>query len=378
MRWIAVAIGIAALLWLAVLGVRPDDRARDPTLDLAAALSTHDAGYARADHVREFRFPTDHGPHPRFRHEWWYFTGNLKTPSGRRFGYELTIFRFALSPQRAERASHWGTNQLYMGHLALTDPQRESFDFFERFSRGALGLAGARAMPFKVWLEDWEIASLGERVFPWWLSAKAGDVTLDLTLRPVKPRVLQGDRGLDRKSAAGDASYYYSYTRLGTTGTLRVGARAFMVSGWSWLDREWSSGALAEDQQGWDWFALQLDNGADLMFYRLRGADGTTDPNSGGVWVTRRGNPTSLAHDDATLSELDYWSSPRGGAYPARWRLSVPQRDCKFTITPLLADQELDASVRYWEGAVAVRGACRGEEIRGRGYVELTGYAQAL
>jgi predicted secreted hydrolase len=366
------------LLWLTFLGMGPADQASKPTVDLAAALSTHGAGYARADRVREFRFPTDHGPHPRFRHEWWYLTGNLKASAGRHFGYQLTIFRFALSPRRTEQESHWGTSQVYMGHLALTDQQRESFDFFERFSRRALGLAGARSAPFKVWLEDWEIAAFGKRLFPWRLEAKAGHFKLDLTLRPVKPRVLQGNQGLDRKSVAGDASYYYSYTRLGTSGALRVGEKAFKVSGWSWLDREWSSGALAEDQQGWDWFALQLDNGDDLMFYRLRGADGTTDPNSGGVWVTRRGISVSLAHNDVALSELEYWSSPRGGTYPARWRLSVPQRGCEFMIAPLLADQELDASVRYWEGAVVVRGACRGEDIRGRGYVELTGYARTL
>ncbi len=376
MRWIVVVIGIAALLWLTSLSMRPHDQAGTPALDLAAALSADNANYARADRVREFHFPTDHGPHPRFRHEWWYFTGNLKTPDGHRFGYELTIFRFALSPHREARGSRWGTNQLYMGHLALTDPQRESFDFFERFSRGALGLAGARSTPFKVWLEDWEIAALGKHVFPWRLSAEVRNVALDLTLWPVKPRVLQGDRGLDRKSSAGDASYYYSYTRLRTAGAVRVGERVFSVSGRSWLDREWSSSALAQDQQGWDWFALQLDNGADLMFYRLRGSDGTPDPNSGGVWVTWHGSSISLAHDDVTLSELDYWRSPRGGTYPVRWRMSVPQRDCKFTITPLLADQELDVSVRYWEGAVAIRGVCGGEEVRGRGYVELTGYAR--
>jgi predicted secreted hydrolase len=374
---LAVVAPIAAFSLLYLLG-RPEPLPPAQESGLAQVLNADDGGYAQADQVRRFQFPADHGPHPDFRHEWWYFTGNLETRNGRRFGYELTIFRIALSPTPPESRSAWATNQLYWAHFALTDDQAERFYFYERFSRGALGLAGARADPFKVWLEDWTVSAAADRGFPWRLRAAAGDITIQLALSPVKPLVLQGSQGLDRKSAEGHASYYYSYTRLDTEGHLRLGDESLKVNGLSWLDREWSSGTLAKDQEGWDWFALQLDGGSDLMFYRLRSQDGGTDPFSGGVWVGPNGAASVLAHDDVVIETLTHWNSPRGGSYPAQWRLMVSSSDCQFTITSVLADQELDVSVRYWEGAVDVTGTCGGEEITGWGYVELTGYAKAL
>jgi predicted secreted hydrolase len=376
-RLLAAVALVAVISWLTYL-LRAEPEHAVPDTDLQSALSVGGAGYARAEQVRDFKFPADHGPHPAFRHEWWYFTGNLETETGRRFGYELTIFRVALSPKPPKSPSAWATNQLYTAHLAFTDEEGQRFDFYERFSRGALGLAGAQAQPFRVWLEDWSVAAGSGGGFPWRLQAAAGDIKLDLQLSPLKPLVLQGDRGLDQKSAAGHASYYYSYTRLATAGMLSLGAQTFKVRGWSWLDREWSSGTLASDQTGWDWFALQLDSGVDLMFYRLRRTDGSTDPYSGGVWVSPSGRARSLAHDEVVIAELDSWESPRGGRYPAQWRLELPARDCEFTVTPILADQELDVAVRYWEGAVDVTGRCAGRKIGGRGYVELTGYAEAL
>jgi len=341
-----------------------------------AVLLGNGAGYAQADRARRFRFPADFGPHPRFRHEWWYFTGNLRADNGRRFGYELTLFRVALSPAAAPGASAWTTNQLYIAHLAFTDRQGQRFQFHERFSRGALGLAGARSNPFRIWLEGWQVAAKPGGGFPWRLEAAAGNLQLTLALTPLKPRVLQGDRGLDRKSAQGHASYYYSYTRLATAGTLRLGAETVDVRGLSWLDREWSSGSLAEHQQGWDWFALQFDNGAELMFYRLRGHRGATDPHSGGVWVGAQGKDFPLAAEDVGIETLAHWSSPLGGEYPAGWRLTVPARDCRLTVAPIVPDQELHGFVRYWEGAVDVTGLCDARPASGWGYVELTGYAR--
>lgn len=347
------------------------------SLSLADTLgAAEDEGYARALAPRPFVFPQDHGPHPEFKTEWWYYTGNLQDAAGRRFGYQLTFFRIALNPQTVARDSAWGAQHLYMAHFALSDLAGGHFYFAERFSRAALDLAGAQASPFRVWLEDWQ-ASGPEETFPMRLQADGADFAVDLHLHPEKPLVLQGTAGLSQKSAEeGNASHYYSFTRLSTQGQVQVGDKRFAVSGDSWLDREWSTSALAPDQQGWDWFALQLDDGQELMFYQLRLEDGTSDPASKGIWVDEGGNGTLLRREDVTLEVVATWDSPRGGRYPAEWSLRVPRRDLHLRVTPLLADQELNVTIRYWEGAVAISGTHAGQPVSGRGYVELTGYAQ--
>lgn len=331
------------------------------------------AGFARAERVREFHFPADYGPHPDFRSEWWYYTGNLRSQDGRRFGYELALFRFALAPGKAVGDSAWTTNQVYMGHFALTDAAGKRFHYFDRFARGALGLAGAQAAPFAVWLEDWSVrADNGQ----WRLRASTDNVRVDFTLAPIKPIVLQGDRGLSQKSAgAGNASYYYSIPRLDTEGTIEIAGVRHDVSGMSWMDREWSTSALAENQAGWDWFALQLSDGYDVMFYQLRRRDGTIDPYSQGIVIDPAGRTHKLTADDVAVEVLDHWSSPRGGIYPARWRLRIPLARLDVEVRPVLADQELVVTPRYWEGAVDVAGTRAGRELSGQGYVELTGYA---
>lgn len=340
---------------------------------LAEALAGDTTGYARARHVRPFRFPGDHGPHPDFKTEWWYVTGNVATAEGRRFGYELTFFRIALAPPGSDRplASAWATRQVYMAHLAVTDVAGERFYPYERLARGAAGLAGAG--PGGVWLEDWSLSALPGTPNAFRLRARAGAVALDLDLRPRKPVVLQGDRGLDRKGAApGNASYYYSLTRLDTRGTLAVDGRSHPVTGLSWLDREWSTSALDGNQVGWDWFALHLDDGRDLMYYQLRERSGRAGPFSHGVLVEGNGAARPLPAVD--LGVEAHWESPRGGRYPARWRLRVPGERLDLTLVPLLADQELPGIVRYWEGAVRVTGTADGRPAGGYGYVELTGY----
>lgn len=368
-------LGLGVILW-ALFRLAPEPAAEE-RFDVAQALGgVPDEGFARATTARTFRFPFDHGPHPEYRNEWWYFTGNLTSDSGRRFGYELSIFRIALSPVAAARTSAWGTNQVYMAHLALTDVASRQFHFFERFARGAAGLAGAQAAPFAVWLEDWRVEADTRDVRRWRLRAAADGVALDLTLVPAKPVVLQGSRGLSRKSAdPGNASYYYSLPRLATDGSLSVAGATHRVSGSSWLDREWGTSALGKDQVGWDWFALQLADGSELMLYQLRRTDGGADPFSAGVLIAPDGRTTRLARDDFVIDVLARWRSPRGGDYPARWRLSVPRAQLALDVAPVLADQELAVSVRYWEGAVDVRGTRAGREVAGVGYVELTGYA---
>lgn len=348
-----------------------------PQLSLSETLGRdQSAGYARALQPRPFVFPADHGPHPEFKTEWWYYTGNLAAADGRRFGYQLTFFRIALAPEQTPRASAWGTNQLTMAHFALTDPKGKRFLSAERFARNALDLAGAQAAPFRVWLEDWQ-ASGPQQSFPMRLQAATEQAAIDLTLEPGKPVVLQGEQGLSRKSAeAGNASYYYSLTRMPTRGSLQLGDEEFQLVGNSWLDREWSTSALAANQSGWDWFALQLDDGHELMYYQLRLKDGSIDPASAGVWVRPDGSSRLLGQGEVSLESPKTWTSPRGGSYPASWRLQVAQEDLNLTIEPLLADQELDVTIRYWEGAVKISGERNGQRVSGYGYVELTGYAE--
>ncbi len=365
---------------LCLLFVLPLASAAEEGSQLAELLDADDDRFPRVTTPREFVFPEDHGPHPEYRNEWWYVTGNLDSDSGRRFGFELTIFRFALEPTAEPGESGWRTNQVYIAHLALTDPENERFLVAERYSRGALGLAGATAEPFAVWVDDWEIAERAERApfERWRLVATDEDFALALELDAAKAPILNGDGGLSQKSdEPGNASYYYSVTRLDTAGEVRVDEETYKVTGTSWLDREWSSSALASDQVGWDWFALQLDDGSELMYYNIRKLDGSRDRNSAGTLTGSDGEATKLKTDDVQLEVIETWASPAGGRYPSRWRLSVPSRGIELEVVPVMADQELFTTVRYWEGAVDINGKAGGRTVSGRGYVELTGYAES-
>jgi predicted secreted hydrolase len=363
-------------------------------------------GFATALEPQAFVFPRDHGPHPSFRTEWWYITGNVEGPDGDPYGFQFTIFRSALDPDAPESASPWATNQVFMGHLALTDGRGRVFRAFERFARGAQGLAGAQADPFRVWLEDWVLEGPAEEgavapdrdsrsapgqdgipnftegpglgIFPLRLSASEDDVALSLFLNPSKPLVLQGNQGLSQKGPQpGNASFYYSFTRLETTGILTLEGREIPVEGSAWLDREWSTSALSENQVGWDWFALQLSDGRELMYYQLRLADGSPDPLSKGILVDREGGSMLLTSGMVDLEVTETWESPEDGtSYPSGWRLAIPSQRTEFTVTPLIPGQELNLTFRYWEGAVEVRGVSDGTPVEGRGYVELTGYSE--
>ncbi|MFQ3630585.1 lipocalin-like domain-containing protein [Roseiflexus sp.] len=370
--WQRLALIVVVVVMLSACSVPATTVEPRARLAVAEAMAVGDtAGFARATEPRPFVFPRDHGPHPEYAIEWWYYTGNLQSPDGRRFGFQFTIFRTGLMPGDPQRSSAWASNSIYMAHFALSDITGGMFHAFERFSRGAAELAGAQSEPFRVWLEDWVVEGQGPDGTPMRLYAAAGDVAIDLTLAAGKPPVLQGDRGLSQKSAdAGNASYYYSFTRMPVTGAVRTGTSTHQVSGLSWMDREWSTSALGEDQVGWDWFALHLDDGRDLMFYRLRLRNGGIDPFSKGVLVSADGAARRLNADDVLVEPLDEWTSPRSGAtYPARWRLRVPAEAIDLTLTPLLADQELPVTVVYWEGAVSISGSAGGS-----GYIEMTGY----
>ena len=343
---------------------------------VADAMAESDPRYLRAYEVRPFEFPLDHGPHLGFKTEWWYLTGNLHAQGGRRFGYQFTLFRLALSPEPQQRDSAWAANDIYMAHFALTDVANQKFYHFERFSRGAAGMAGAQAEPFKVWLEGWQLQSTKSDFFPLNLAIDQGELRLNLSLRSDKPPVLQGDRGLSQKSAAaGNASYYYSYTRLASQGQVSVAGHEFDVRGSSWLDREWSTSALGDAQQGWDWFALQLSDGRELMFYQLRLHDGEADSFSKGVLVFQDGTSVLLNSEDVQLLPTDHWHSDETQVnYPIAWHLAVPKYDIELDVKAVIPHQEMRLSVRYWEGAVDVTGASEGKAISGQGYLELAGY----
>lgn len=349
-------------------------------LELSKVMGgTADREFSRATEVMEFNFPKDHGPHPDFRTEWWYITGNLSSDNGDEYGYQFTIFRTALTKNKEERKSKWNSNQIYMGHFALTDIGNGEFYFDERFSREGNELAGAGIEPFRVWLEDWQIIEVGDSIFfdlpKLNVTAKTENVSIDFELRSLKPFVLQGNSGLSQKGKdPGNASYYYSYTRLETVGQIIVNDQPVDVKGTSWLDREWSTSALSEDQQGWDWFSLQLNDKTEIMYYQMRKKDGTADIYSKGVYVENNGKTDLLRKDEVELNVLDHWISPNGSKYPSGWELKIPKMEIELKITPNLKEQLMDVTVTYWEGSVNFEGNKTGRTISGKGYVELTGY----
>jgi predicted secreted hydrolase len=347
---------------------------------VAGALSgeAQAEGFARVTGPLALRFPDDHGPHPAYRHEWWYVTGNLEAADGRGFGYQATFFRFNVDPEAPARASALATDQIWMAHLALSDVAGARFLHEERLARGAAGLAGGTAAPFRVWLDDWSLMSLDPEQFaPLHLRATADGFSVDLQLEPLKPLVLQGDRGYSRKGRhPGNASRYYSFTRLATTGTLTLaGEPAQTVTGSSWLDREWGSSTLDEAQSGWDWFSLQLDHDVEIMFYHLRLADGRIDPRSKGLWVAADGESRVLDLEQVGIEAIAHWASPLDGTrYPVAWRLRIPGEALELTLRARLPDQELRGLFRYWEGAITASGEHAGVAVSGVGYAELTGY----
>lgn len=337
-------------------------------------------GFARAMEPDGLTFPDAFGPHSDYQTEWWYYTGNVQTAEGRPFGFQFTIFRRSLIPEEPRRLSNFGTRELYMGHFALTDGEAGEFYHHERFQRGAGGAAGAQAVPYQVWLDDWAVEEVEEGLYRMRAQgdvAKGHDkVAIDFMLQALKPPALHGDNGLSQKSEElGNASYYYSQTRLETTGTVTVNGQAYEVSGLSWKDHEYSTSALDKETLGWDWFALQLSNERELMYYQLRNKDGSLEEATSGSIILEDGTVVPLTLDEVQVEVLDSWTSPKtGSSYPSGWRLRVPSQEIELTVTPITPNQELNVSVIYWEGAVMVEGTIAGEAITGRGYVELTGY----
>ena len=345
------------------------------------------SGWERAVAPREWRFPADHGAHPAFRTEWWYLTGHLRDEDGGRYGYQVTFFRHGLAetpPTATNAGSAWRIRDVHFAHAAVTDVGRGTFRHAESVNRAALDRAGASEGWMNVWNGRWWLRGVRNEPFEAAVYAEAGGAALHLTVTAAKPLVLQGDRGLSRKShEPGNASHYYSFPRLATEGTLVIDGRTRRVRGESWLDREFSTSALGKAQRGWDWFCLQLDDGTELMVYVMRQADGRSDAVSEAALFDSSGAARRYPNDAFRVTPLGTWRSPHTGAtYPSGWRLEIPDAQCDLTVTPHVKDQELVlramGNLAYWEGACRVEGRSRGRAVRGNGYTELTGYAGDL
>jgi len=363
-------------------------------LALVAALVAVSAtaaadGWRTAAPDRAWSFPRDHWAHPGFRSEWWYFTGHLRADddAGREFGFQFTVFRVGLLPERPDLDSAWSTDALILGHASIGDLVAGEHRFSEVLRRTTPFLGEFATYPQRPiawvrapagtddrWEVDWDGSGFSLR-----MRDDVRGMAFDLAAIPSKPLVLHGPNGYSRKAAReGAASQYYGYTRLGTAGSLTLDGRTWRVAGTAWMDKEFSSGTLTGEQVGWDWFSLQLDDGRDLMLFALRRADGAIDFASG-TRVAPDGAARPLAAGDWSASVRDRWTSPATGAtYPSRWTVAVPSEGLVLDVVPRFADQEnvspATGGVHYWEGAVELRDA-DGRTV-GRGYVELTGYGE--
>jgi predicted secreted hydrolase len=357
------------------------------TCDLSSALGADapSTSFRPATAGYRYAFPRDHGSHPAYRTEWWYYTGHLQAKNGRTFGFELTFFRRAIPPEEVKtQPSKWSVDHLYFAHFAVTDVAGQRFHYSEKLSRAGLGKAGADESRLRVWIDDWraEMPAVPDGAHT--LAARAGTFALSLTVQPEKSLVIHGRDGISRKGAeGGQASHYYSFTRLATAGSLSIDGERFDVTGTSWMDHEFGSADLGKDLVGWDWFSIQLADHSELMLYRLRRRDGSSDPASSGTVVSPDGQTHHIPLTDIRIESTGTWTSRESKAvYPSRWRLTIPSLDLALDLAPLLADQELrtksSAQVTYWEGAVSVTGTKQGRPIKGQGYAELTGYAEQI
>jgi predicted secreted hydrolase len=325
----------------------------------------------------DFEFPRDHGSHPEYRTEWWYYTGHLRTASGKRYGFEVTFFRVGITPP-APKATRWDLQQVMPAHFAITDVSGKSFRYYEKLNRASAFTADAAEGHLDVFNESWRATTTPDG--SWKLIAAEGKDAIDLTLRTRKAPAVHGENGVSVKAqGTGYASHYYSMTRLEVTG--RVNGES--CTGQAWMDHEFGSSALREHQQGWDWFSIQLENDAEVMLYIIRRKDGTPDVTSSGSLVTSDGQVIPIRREQMRITPLARWKSKKSGAtYPMGWRVELPSFGVSLTLQPLLREQELvtqgSTGITYWEGAVDVSGSFSGVAVRGDGYVEMTGYDRAF
>lgn len=319
--------------------------------------------------------PHDHVSHPDYRLEWWYYTGNVRSREGRRFGYQLTFFRIGVEAT-PRNPSRFAVRDLFIAHAALTDGTGRRYLSGEQLNRAGADTAGASTTAYRVWNQDWSASADGGQHR---LVASVSPFAFDLRLREVAAPALHGDGGYSRKgTAVGNASEYYSLTRMPTSGAVTLDGTRFDVEGDSWMDHEFGTTFLEPEQLGWDWFSLQLDDKTDVMLYRFRRAGGVPDPWSSGTVAPASGPSRHLTAADIVLVPGRRWKSPATGAdYPVEWSIDVPLEGLHLSVTPVLDTQELVGSrtgVKYWEGAIDVAGTHRGRSVRGQGYLEMTGY----
>ena len=338
--------------------------------------------YQQALPGRKLTFPADHYSHPDFKTEWWYYTGHLESETGKRYGYQVTFFRFGLRDRQGEiKNTPPLFTELYMAHFAVSDIDRKKFFFRERINRGYQEKAGAATDRYMVWNEDWKVEG---DVKTHLIQVNDRGTRLSLRLSSLKPPVLHGDNGLSQKGEGkGRASYYYSLTRMRTEGEITIDGKTEKVRGLSWMDHEFGSNQLREDQVGWDWFSLQLDDQTEIMLYLIRRKDGSPDPYSSGTLVKADGTTKHLKLKDFQIGILERWKSAKsGGNYPMKWKVTIPVEGVELEIVPEFTDQELitnrSTRVTYWEGAAAIKGTFKNKPVSGKGYVEMTGYAGKL
>jgi predicted secreted hydrolase len=345
-------------------------------------------GYLSVSGPCELEFPEDHASHQGYRTEWWYYTGNLKSEFGNRYGFQLTFFRRRIIPSESEKkwpapASAWRTGQIYLAHAAISDLDGQHHFYAQDMGRGVLAIAGEYRDndTIRIFVKKWS-ARIGPKVHQ--LKVISDPFSFDLNLTSVKPAVFHGKKGYSQKGSTPEsASCYYSLTRLETKGQVTLAGKTFAVNGLSWMDHEFSTAPLEAGLVGWDWFGLQLSDNTELMIYLLRHEDGGFNPASSGTYIRSNGKTRHLSGHDIDATVTDTWNSPNSGAvYPARWRLRIASPAMNLMIVPNLADQEMrtheSTGVTYWEGSVSVRGIKNGLQINGHGYMELTGYDKAF
>jgi predicted secreted hydrolase len=338
---------------------------------------TSPAQYRTALPGYRFEFPRDHFNHPDFQTEWWYYTGNLKSSDGHRFGFELTFFRQAVARDPAKN-SPWDASDLYLAHLALSDLDAQNFYHAERTNRSGPGIAGVRQANARIWNGNWQVQWQGDEQM---LAAVDDRFQLHFTLRAEKRPVIHGESGVSQKATGlGRASHYISLTRIATQGSIQLNGKDFSVAGLSWMDHEFFTHQLEPDQAGWDWLSLQLDDNTELMLFRIRRKDGSIDPYSSGTFVDPRGRATHLRQTDFVLEPRGKtWTSPETHAvYPIAWRIKIPRLDVELQASTPLASQELAGKTRlspnYWEGSITISGHKGSQLLQGAGYLEMTGY----
>jgi len=351
-------------------------------------FTLHASEWKQATGERTWSFPADHGSHPEYRTEWWYFTGNLMDEAGSRYGYQLTFFRQGIeNPTDGGSSLHkdnaWSVQDVYLAHFALTDVGKNRFWYIDRTSRTGPGLAHADTQGMDVHVLNWSARMNNKTII---LNARHQGMEIKLELTPGKPVVLHGQKGMSIKGQKkGQSSYYYSFTDLKTSGSIKtpLNKETVTVKGMSWFDHEFGSNQLAPEQVGWDWFSIRLSDGSDLMVYFLRRKDGSIETSSSGTLIEKNGSSRHLELSDIKVDVLNRWKSPKsGGIYPGKWRMRIPSAHIDITITPSVANQELitetSAGITYWEGAVEGKGVSKNRPVTVEGYVELTGYTGSL